>query len=127
MKNQTAYWILTGLLAAWLAFGGVLDLARVSATREIMLTLHYPDYLLYILGVCKLLAVMALLYPGARFLREWAYAGVTFDALGAFLSHCAVHDTLTHTAAPLLMLGLAAGSYLLRPEGLRLSAVSSRH
>jgi uncharacterized membrane protein len=86
MKNRAAYWILTGLLIAWLTLGGVLDIARVNQTREIIRTLHYPDYVLLIVGRCKLLAVVALLYPGTRLLREWAYAGVTFDALGAFAS-----------------------------------------
>ena len=118
MKKQLAYWILTGLLAAWLALGGTLDLARVDATRQIMATLHYPDYLLHILGLAKLLAVAALLYPRTRRLREWAYAGIAFDGLGAFLSHCAVHDTLPHTAAPLVFLALAAAGYLLRPAHL---------
>jgi uncharacterized membrane protein len=119
MKNRTAYWILTGLLAAWLTLGGVLDIAGVGQVREIMRTLHYPDYMLLILGPCKLLAVLALLYPNTRLLREWAYAGITFDALGAFASHSAVHDDLSRVFAPLLMLALAAGSYLLRPDKLR--------
>jgi hypothetical protein len=89
--------------------------------REIMRTLHYPDYLLPILGTCKLLAVLALLYPKTRFLREWAHAGITIDALGAFASQCAVHDDLSRAAAPLLMLAIAAGSYFLRPDKLRLT------
>jgi hypothetical protein len=112
---------LTGLLAAWLTLGGWLDIAGAHQMREIMRTLHYPDYLLPILGPCKLLAVLALLYPKTRFLREWAYAGITIDALGAFASHCAVHDDLSRAAAPLLMLAIAAGSYFLRPDKLRLT------
>lgn len=122
MKNGTAYWLLTGLMAAWLTLGGLLDIAGVQATRDIMRTLHYPDYTLLILGPAKLLAVLALLYPKTRLLREWAYAGVTIDALGAFASHCAVHDELSRVAAPLLMLAITAGSYLLRPDAFRLRA-----
>jgi hypothetical protein len=87
-----------------------------------MRTLHYPDYMLLILGPCKLLAVAALLYPKTRVLREWAYVGVTIDALGAFASHCAVHDDFAHAAAPLVMLAIAAGSYFLRPDHLRFAA-----
>ena len=87
-----------------------------------MHTLRYPDYMLLILGPCKLLAVLALLYPKTRVLREWAYAGVTIDALGACASHCAVHDDLAHALAPLVMLAIAAGSYLLRPDELRVVA-----
>lgn len=98
-----------------------MDTARVSATREIMQTLRYPDYMLLILGPAKLLALLALLYPRTRLLREWAYAGITIDALGAAISHCAVHDTLPHVVSPLVFLALAAASYLLRPDALRLA------
>jgi acetyl esterase len=124
MKNATLYWIVTGLLAAWLTLGGVLDTARVGATRTIMETLHYPDYMLLILGPAKLLAVLALLYPRTRLLREWAYAGIAIDGLGAFLSHCAVHDTLSHRVSPLIFVAVAAASYLLRPQAMRLSLPS---
>jgi hypothetical protein len=86
-----------------------------------MRTLRYPDYLLLILGPCKVLAALALLHPRTRLLREWAYAGITINALGAFASHCAVRDDLSSTIAPLVMQALAAGSYLLRPDALRLS------
>ncbi|MGO4883613.1 MAG: DoxX family protein [Bryobacteraceae bacterium] len=119
MRSPATYWILTGLLAAWLTLGGILDILRVAATREIMATVHYPDYLLLILGPAKLLAVLALLYPRTRLLREWAYAGVAIDGIGAFLSHCAVHDTVSNIAAPLVFLALAAASYLVRPAALR--------
>jgi len=119
MKSSVTYWILTGLLAAWLALGGILDILRVPATRQIMATLHYPDYMLLILGPAKLLAILALLYPRTRLLREWAYAGVAIDGIGAFLSHCAVGDTAVHIGAPLMFLALAAAGYVARPAALR--------
>ena len=125
MNKRATYWCVTGLLAAWLILGGVSDIARVSGAREIMKTLHYPYYLLLILGPSKLLAVLALLYPRTRILREWAYAGVTIDGLGAFVSHCMVHDSVPHAVAPLVFLALAAAGYLLRPDALRLVPKSS--
>jgi hypothetical protein len=121
MKSLVIYWMLTGLLSAWLALGGILDTLRVPATRQIMATLHYPDYLLLIIGPAKLLAILALLYPRTRVLREWAYAGVAIDGLGAFLSHCAVGDTAAHIGAPLVFLALAAAGYLARPREMFLS------
>jgi uncharacterized membrane protein len=124
--KRAAYGTLTGLLCAWLALGGILDVARVTQTRAIMQTLHYPDYMLLILGPCKLLAILALLYPKTRYLREWAYAGITIDALGAFFSHTAVHDNFFNALAPLLMLAIAAGSYVLRPAGVRLVPQSAK-
>ena len=121
MSRAQLYWIVTALLLAWLALGGALDVARAAPVREIMRTLHYPDYLLLILGPCKVLAVAALLHPGTRLVREWAYAGITINCLGAFASHCAVRDDLGSTVAPLVMQTLAVASYLLRPAKLRVS------
>ena len=112
LVSRTLYWIATILLAVWLLLGAGYDLAHVG---NILRTLGYPDYLNNILGVAKLLAVPALLYPRFPVLREWAYAGVTFDGLGAFFSHVAIHDTAVATIAPLVFLGLAATSYLLHP------------
>lgn len=120
MAKQILYWIFTVLLALWLLAGGLFDITSAPAAIAILHKLHYPDYLSLILGPAKLLAILALFYPRARFLREWAYAGITFDALGAFLSHLAVHDGFADTLAPLVMLAFAVASYLLRPVTYRL-------
>jgi hypothetical protein len=122
LKTQVFYWTATLLLAIWLLAGGIFDAAHARGAVAILKTLGYPEYLCTILGACKMLAVMALLYPPTRLLREWAYAGITFDALGAFVSHLAVRDGVTAAAAPLLMLSLAAVSYWLRPSNLRMRA-----
>lgn len=125
MPGRIAYWTFTALLAAWLLAGGLFDLTHALVTIALLHKLGYPDYLCNILGVAKLLAVLALLYPKANYLREWAYAGITFDALGAFFSHLAVHDGPANTIAPLIMLAFAAASYLLRPASYRLCAASA--
>lgn len=106
--------------------GGCLDLARAPGAIAILRTLGYPPYLCTILGVAKFLAVPALLYRGAGRIQEWAYAGVTFDGLGAFFSHVAVRDTAGATIAPLVFLAFAAVSYVLRPDaaGVGISAAA---
>lgn len=118
------YWLFTALLAAWLLAGGIFDSIHAPAAIGILRTLGYPPYVCSILGAGKLLAVCALLHPRTRLLREWAYAGVTFNMLGAFASHLAVHDTIQATVPPLLLLALAVGSYLLRPAAYRLHAAN---
>jgi hypothetical protein len=120
MKRPYAYWLFTGLAILWLAPSGVLDAMRFPAVIAILERLGYPAYLAVILGICKLFAVAALLYPRTGFLREWAYAGLTFDLLGAFISHVAVHDPVLTALTPLLVLAFVAGSYVLRPDHLRL-------
>jgi hypothetical protein len=120
MARRYAYWICTCLLALWLTPSGVLDFMGIPNVVQILHHLGYPAYLGSILGVAKLLAVAAILYPRTRILREWAYAGITIDLLGAFLSHSAVHDPIGVRITPLVVLALAAGSYSLRPDRYRL-------
>lgn len=115
MYRKITFWLFTGLLAAWLIAGGVFDITRAPGALAILRTLGYPEYLGSILGMAKLLAVPALLYAKWPTLREWAYAGVTFDGLGAFFSHLAVRDSLSQAIAPLIFLAFAAISYVLRP------------
>ena len=120
MYKQISYWLFTALLAVWLLVGGIFDVFHLPAANAILRALGYPEYLATILGSCKLLAVAALLYPRTRFVREWAYAGITFDALGAFASHLAMKHSIGATIAPLIMLSFAAASYCLRPTAYRL-------
>ena len=53
---------------------------------EVMKQLGYPVYLNLILGIAKVLGVLALLQWKFRTIKEWAYAGFTIDLLGASAS-----------------------------------------
>lgn len=96
-----------------------MNLLRVEPQQETMANLGYPEYLMTILGVAKILGVIALLSPGLPLLKEWAYAGFTFDLVGASASHAFVSDPPIETALPLIILGIAAVSYFLRPVSRR--------
>jgi hypothetical protein len=52
--------------------------------------LGYPDYFSQFIGVMKVLGVIVILIPGFRRLKEWAYAGLFFDLVGAIYSFIAV-------------------------------------
>lgn len=73
--------------------------------------LGYPPYLLPFIGVAKILGVIAVLVPGFPRLKEWAYAGLVFDLIGAFYSHLAVGDPVSYWIFPLIALALVFGSY----------------
>ena len=118
--RRSGYWICTGLLALRLAPSGMLDILRMPAVVDILHRLGYAAYVGVILGVGKLLGIAAILSPKTRLLREWAYAGITFDLIGAIVSHMSVHDPLGIALLPMLVLVLAAGSYGLRADHLRL-------
>jgi hypothetical protein len=66
-----------------------------------------------ILAIFKLLGVLAILTGVLPLMKEWAYAGFTFNLLGAFASHLSVGDSLLIALVPLAFLGLLAASYVL--------------
>ncbi len=119
-REMIGYWVATGLFCAVFAFGGTSHLLRTEAMAEGIASLGYPAYLMTILGVAKLLGVAALLVPGKPLLKEWAYAGFTFDLLGATTSHAFTGDPLSEIAPPVVLLLVGAVSYLLRPASRRL-------
>ena len=116
------YWIATGLFCALFSVGGLGHLLRLEMQAEGMAGLGYPAYVMTILGVAKLLGVVALLIPGWPLLKEWAYAGFSFDLLGAASSHAFAGDPVFEIVTPLVILVVGAVSYHLRPASRRLVA-----
>jgi hypothetical protein len=110
----------TGLVGAVMAFSGVLYLVGPRPVLDVMRELGYPPYFVPLLGVAKLLGVAALVapWPRAHTLREWAYAGFTFDLVAAIVSHLATGGA-THVPQPLIVLMLLFTSYFLRRGSIR--------
>ncbi|WP_231571073.1 DoxX family protein [Gordoniibacillus kamchatkensis] len=75
--------------------------------------LGYPTYLLPFLGAAKLLGIVAILVPGFPRIKEWAYAGLTFDLAGAMYSGIAVGGPVSGSMLFLIGFALIAGSYVL--------------
>jgi uncharacterized membrane protein YphA (DoxX/SURF4 family) len=119
-RRLIGYWIGTVLFCLAMTAGGTMNLLRVEPQQEAMANLGYPMYLMTILGVAKILGVIALLMPGFPLLKEWAYAGFTFDMLGASASHAFVGDSPAQIVTPLVVLAIAITSYCLRPPSRRL-------
>jgi hypothetical protein len=120
-KRIMAYWTATGLFCLLFAFAGTANLLRVEMQKEAIEALGYPIYLMTILGVAKLLGVIALLAPGLPLLKEWANAGFVFDMLGASASHAFVGDPIPFVVIPLVVMGLGGVSYAFRPDSRRLA------
>ncbi len=117
--RQGVYWAATLLVTAELAVGGEWDVARVALVRSVVERLGYPDYLLVILGVWKLLGAAALLAPRLPLLKEWAYAGVVFADTGAIASHLVVGYGIGEVAFLVPLAGLTVVSWSLRPASRR--------
>ena len=86
-----------------------------------MTHLGYPAYFMVILGVWKVLGGVVVVAPRLPRLKEWAYAGMLFDLTGAAASHAAVGDPVAKIATPLILMGIVAASWALRPGSRKLS------
>lgn len=113
--NKIVYWIATLWLALGMTSTGIVQLIKPKADVDQITHLGYPIYLLTILGVWKLLGVVAVLIPGYPRLKEWAYAGFFFAMSGAAISHLVLHDPLSLILPSLLLLTLTLVSWYFRP------------
>jgi len=89
MKPKTIkiiYWIVTILFSLAMLFSGVSEIMQTEQGKEVMKHLGYPVYVNTILGVAKILGVIALLQWKFKTIKEWAYAGFTIDLTGAAAS-----------------------------------------
>jgi hypothetical protein len=110
-KTNVLYWILTGLAAAGMTLAAIPDLLRTSEAVAVFTHLGYPTYLLPFIGVAKILGALAILVPVFPRLKEWAYAGLVFDLIGALYSHISVGDPPANWMPAVIGLLLVGGSY----------------
>lgn len=116
MKPKTTkilYWIFTILLCLILLADGLGGVTQQQAGQDVLHHLGYPMYLLIITGVAKWLALIAILQTKFTTIKEWAYAGVSINFVGAFASRAFVGDSFFETIFPIFMLGFMFISYFL--------------
>ncbi len=118
--KKIIYWIATLWLALGMVSTGIVQLIKPEAEIAKITHLGYPVYLLTILGIWKILGVVAVLIPKFPRLKEWAYAGFFFAMSGAAISHIVLGDPVTEIFPSLLLLALTLLSWYFRP-------VSRRH
>jgi uncharacterized membrane protein YphA (DoxX/SURF4 family) len=130
-RNKIIYWIATIWLASGMLSTGILQLFRAQAEGALappgvygITHLGYPVYLLTILGVWKILGVIALLIPKFPLVKEWAYAGFFFLTSGAIFSHIAIGDPMKEIFPSLLLLILTALSWYFRPANRKIISVN---
>lgn len=110
-KTNILYWIFTGLFGFLMFFSAIPDILSSPVAIEGMHKgLGYPLYFVPFIGVAKALGVIAILVPGYPRLKEWAYAGLFFDLIGATFSIIAVGN-IQGVGFMVLPLALAVTSY----------------
>jgi uncharacterized membrane protein YphA (DoxX/SURF4 family) len=114
-RNKIVYWIATVWLALGMVSTGIVQLLKIPEEVNMFTRLGYPSYLLTMLGIWKLLGVVAVLIPKFPLAKEWAYAGFFFVMSGALFSHLANGDEAKEFFGPALLLVLTGLSWYFRP------------
>lgn len=109
------YWIVTAILSFSIFFGGLAQALQLKETVQGFKPLGYPNYFISLIGIWKMLGVIAILIPKFKLLKEWAYAGIFFVMSGAVISHIASNDVSVQIIAPFLLAILTVLSWYLRP------------
>ena len=123
-RNKIIYWIATIWLSLGMVSTGVVQLLKLKGdgpgSLESMTNLGYPVYFVTILGISKILGVVALLIPKFPLLKEWAYAGFFFMMSGAIFTHIAAGSSMSEIFPSLLLLILTVVSWYFRPADRKL-------
>jgi len=114
-RNKIIYWIATIWLALGMVSTGIVQLMKSKEDVDMMTRLGYPVYFLTIIGVWKILGVIAILIPKFPLLKEWTYAGFFFLMSGAVISHLIVGDAAKEFFGPMLLIILTMVSWNFRP------------
>ncbi|MGO1245315.1 MAG: DoxX family protein [Sphingobacterium sp.] len=113
-KYKIIFWIATTIIILW---EGIMPLSTLLFAPEQATIgtrpLGYPDYFAYALIIFKVLGVIAISLPKIpEKLKEWAYAGLTFSLIFAFISHGCVDQNFLYMLLPLVVLGILTVSYI---------------
>ena len=141
--RRIAYWVSTCYVALAMFFGGVSEVLDASlhvqfssiGIATVVAVLGYPLYFVYIIGVAKVLGAVAIVVPRFPRLKEWAYAGLIINMIGAMLSWLIVTviqgvpippgygSAIFHVFNTLHLILLIIVSWWLRPESRTLGTI----
>ena len=110
--NKIIYWIATSLI--FLLDGLMPALTfNTQLAKDGISHLGYPDYFRILLTVFKVTGALVLILPNFKGrIKEWAYAGFTFNFISAAVSHLVVDGFNGETVFPLVALVILAVSYI---------------
>jgi uncharacterized membrane protein YphA (DoxX/SURF4 family) len=119
-KTNLIFWIITGIFSAFMLFTSIPDIILNEETKTFMQKLGYPDYFTRFIGVMKVLGIIAILIPGYPKIKEWAYAGLMFDLLGATYSIIIIYGLHLSISFMLATIAFCAISYLYHHKKLKM-------
>ena len=70
--------------------------------------LHFPTYLIYPMGIAKIIGILVIWFSKSQTLKEWAYAGFVLNLLLAVSAHLNVNDNEYFASVIVLILALSS-------------------
>lgn len=91
-RIQYLYRTLNILLSFFFLLSGYWEITKNELTYPKTLSMGYPPYFIFWLGIAKIFGAVVLLAPNLKQLKEWAFAGFVFDVVFAFISGISIHS-----------------------------------
>jgi len=92
MNQKNIYWISTVILFSLLILTGILYFVFYDTLHTYFISYGYPTYLIYPLGIAKIIGSLVILYNKNKFLIDLAYAGFFFNFILAFFAHIMIGE-----------------------------------
>ena len=124
-KQKIIFWVSTTII---FLFQGVMPAltSHTEMARQGISQLGYPTYFGLMLTIFKVAGAIVIMFPKfPNRLKEWAYAGFTFEFISAAISNAAVFGIGAEMVAPLVVLGILAVSYIYHHKLMRNLTASS--
>lgn len=110
-KDKIIFWSATSVI---FLLEGVMPAltSQTEMAKQGIAHLGYPEYFGVALAVAKVLGAVSVTLPfiPAK-IKEWAYAGLAFDFVFAFVSHAVVDGFVPETFFPIVVLAILMTSY----------------
>jgi uncharacterized membrane protein YphA (DoxX/SURF4 family) len=124
--TNITYWVLTILFGGFMLFSGIGNaMCNADSIKLLHDAMGYPIYIISFLGIAKILGVIGILVPRFPRIKEWAYAGLMFDLIGATYSFMALGGEMV-SGIVFMFITIAVGfaSYFLHHKRLKAKAAN---
>jgi hypothetical protein len=111
-KDKIIFWVSTTMI---FIFQGVMPAltSHTEMARQGISQLGYPSYFGLMLTIFKVSGAIVIMFPKfPKRLKEWAYAGFTFEFISAAYSNGAVYGLGVEVVSPLIVLAVLVVSYV---------------
>ena len=109
---KAVYWTTLAVIVVWLGIGPLFAYDDPTSIA-VILHLGYPRYFPVLITCFKVLGVLAIVIPRVPDrIKEWAYAGLTFDLLCAIIGFIVIDGYAPHMLLPITALAILMTNYI---------------